>query len=83
VAYNDAQAALKGAQEAMGGHGISLQNIGTYATAASNAYNSSGLSNALATVTADITQQVGQGLTVPQIGANVTTAQTAIPAPTP
>lgn len=78
VAYNDAQAALTGVQQAMGGHGLSLKNAGTYAQAASSAVNSSGLTNALATVGADITQQLSQGASLAQVSANVTTAQTTV-----
>jgi hypothetical protein len=79
AAYNDFQAALSGAQQSMGGHGISINNIGQYAQAANASAATSGLNNAIAVVTADVTQQLAQGLTPTKISQNVAAAQTNLP----
>lgn len=76
--YLDAQTALGAAQQVMGGHGISLGNVLTYAQAESSAANTSGVITAANTLIKDITSQINAGTSTPTIVAQLTTAQTAI-----
>jgi hypothetical protein len=75
VAYVDAQTALSGAQQAMGGHGISIGNIGQYAQAASSSANTSGLATAISTVVSDVSSQYAA---LKAAGATPTTAAATV-----
>lgn len=74
----DAQTALSAAQQAMGGHGVSLNNILSYASAEASAANTSGLANAVSTLVSDISSQVKSGATPATIVPELTTAQTQL-----
>jgi hypothetical protein len=79
ITYNDAQAALKGTQQSMNGHGVSVNNIGQYALAASNAANTSGVLTAAQQLQKDIAAQIAAGIPTSQIESQVTAAQVLLP----
>jgi hypothetical protein len=78
AAVSDAETALSAAQQSMGGHGISVANIGQYATAEQSAANTSGLTQAIATLTSSIQSQLAAGVSQSAIESQVTQAQTAL-----
>lgn len=83
VAVSDAYTALSATQQAMQGHGVSVQNIGAYANAAISSANTSGLLTAVNTIIADVSSQIAAGFTPAAIDTQVTNAQTAIAAVAP
>ena len=78
AAYVDAQTVLAAGQQAIGAHGISVGNIGAYATAEASSANTSGLVNAVASLTSDISTQLAQGVTPAAISSQLTAAQTGL-----
>jgi hypothetical protein len=80
AAVSDVETALSAAQQATGGHGISVQNIGALATAEASALNTSGLATTISQLQSDIQTQLAQGVPTAQITAQITTAQTAVSA---
>jgi hypothetical protein len=83
VAVSDAQTALHSAQQTMGGHGVSLNNIGTYAQAEQSAANTTGLGTAINTLTTDIQNQLSAGVSQSAITTQLTAAQLAVSAVAP
>lgn len=89
--YQSVQAALSGAQQSIGAHGISLGNIATYASAIATPANGqlgesvvTNLGNAVAVVQSDVQSLIAGGATPAAVSANITQAQTSLPVtPTP
>jgi hypothetical protein len=73
--YADVETVLGAGQQAIGAHGISIGNIGAYATASASSLNTSGLLNAAASLVSDITSQVANGASTASISAQLTEAQ--------
>lgn len=87
--YASVQAALTAGQQVLGGHGISLGNLSTYASAILTPANGqlasnvvSNLGNAVAVVSSDINALVNSGASTATISANIAAAQTAVPVST-
>lgn len=78
VTYLDAQTALKAAQQSMGGHGVSVGNIGAYATAEASSANTTGLPTAIETLETDIANQIAAGTSQATISAQIAKAQTTL-----
>ena len=78
TAYADLQTALSAAQQVMGGHGVSLNNVVTYAQAEASSANTSGLTQAAQSLAVDIASQIAQGTSPAAVTTQLTQAQTAL-----